>query len=94
MDLFAACERHLDSITALGIAKKPKHHALMEMATRTWDVGSPALWACWLDESLNKTVRDLGAHAHKLVWNQRVLTDFINCQGSTKDTKKRKVERP
>ena len=46
--------------------------------------GSPALWATWLDESLNANFGDIAAAAHALVWSQRVLSEWRHFYGDLK----------
>ena len=43
--------------------------------TRTATHGSPALWACFLDESLNKVVKGSAGVAHRLTFYRRVLVE-------------------
>ena len=50
-----------------------KAHALMHMARDCYRKGSPSLWACWLDESLNQNLKRIAASAHRAVWHARVL---------------------
>ena len=54
-------------------------------------MGSPTLYATWLDESINKHIASLAAAAHRLVWHSRLLTDFHNRYGVGARSHKRKA---
>ena len=60
----------------LRIVPKPKDHMLVHMSNRIRRQGSPTLYGCWLDESINRLLRDVAAGAHSLVHDRRVLSEF------------------
>ena len=67
---------HLRSLKHLGISAKPKHHALMELATKIVDSGPPALSACWDDETANRILKCISGAAHALIFHERVLMNW------------------
>lgn len=56
-----------------GVPQRPKLHALIEIAYLVRRFGSPALFACWDDESKNVLLRDAARGAHRSNWHWRVL---------------------
>jgi hypothetical protein len=56
-----------------GVPQRPKLHALIEIAYLVRRFGSPALFACWEDESKNVMLRDAARGAHRSNWHWRVL---------------------
>ena len=67
---------YLASMDELGLRFLPKDHMLVEMSLRCRELGSPALYGCWLDESVNRLLRDVAAGAHSLVHERRTLVEF------------------
>lgn len=67
---------HIKSCQALEMPLKPKHHMLMEMGVRMRRQGSPALAACWRDDSDNEILKSIAAHSHPVVFHRRVLTTW------------------
>ena len=67
---------HIKAIVRLGMDAKPKHHQFLHMGHRIAFQGSPALWAAWVDESLNNIVKKIAAKAHRQVWAARCLVNF------------------
>ena len=65
----------LRSLIELGIDTRFKMHALVHMCYDAHEKGSPALWATWTDEGLNKLLKavSLAAHCRRDVWTERVL---------------------
>ena len=59
-----------------GLHVKPKLHLLIHVLGRTAIQGNPAHYACWLDESLNKVLGQLGRIAHRNVWELRILSYY------------------
>ena len=59
----------------LGIDPKPKFHAWVHLATDVYEKGSPALKACWVDEGLNKILKNTGSGAHRHGWYERTLAN-------------------
>ena len=43
--------------------------------------GSPGLWACWLDESLNRVIKNIACTAHRAVFHKRLLAEFRAAEG-------------
>ena len=62
--------------TVLGLAAKPKDHMLVHMSYDIPAKGSPALYGCWLDESINRILRDCASGAHALNHDRRILAEF------------------
>ena len=50
-----ASKRYLGVCEKLGWVGKPKEHLLMHMGQRIWDMGSPALYGNWYDETSTST---------------------------------------
>ena len=63
-------------IIDIGLPAKPKDHMLIHMADRIRIQGSPALYGNWLDESLNRVLRDIAAGAHSSVHDRRLLSEW------------------
>ena len=59
-----------------GIHAKPKRHLLLHLVERSASQGNPAHYACWMDETLNKTLARVGAAAHRAVWELRILREM------------------
>ena len=67
---------YLQAMHQLGLDPKPKDHMLCHLASRSLQQGSPALYANWYDESINKMLRDIASGAHSMVFERRVLSEF------------------
>ena len=70
---------------------KPKDHVLQHLSLRIMEQGSPALYGNWLDESLNKLLRDVAAHAHAAVHDVRVLMEWQKAYESQHSVKSRRL---
>ena len=55
---------------------KPKDHMLIHLSDRIRFMGSPSLYANWLDEGYNRLLRDVAFAAHHTVFDRRVLLEF------------------
>ena len=60
---------------------RPKHHQACHLVASTLVWGSPTLWGCWTDESLNKGLKLIAQCAHRRVWYKRVLSEFRSAHG-------------
>ena len=63
----------LGALQDLGVEPKPKCHAIAHMAGDVYEKGSPALWATWVDEGLNKMLKDVGSGTNRNGWYERTL---------------------
>eukprot|EP00969_Alexandrium_andersonii_P222402 9822350-Alexandrium_andersonii.AAC.1 len=54
--------------------------------------GSPARWATWTDESLNKTLKSVAKGAHSLSFEKRVFERMDAILASTAGKRKRSTE--
>ena len=66
----------LVSFRRIGAPERPKEHLMIDMAGRLGTHGSPALVACWDDESRNFPLKRLCEDAHRSVWHARVLSGW------------------
>ena len=73
---YRSAKTYLRMLMVLKIKFKPKDHMLLEMSTRVPFQGSPSLYGCWQDESLNRLLRDVAEGAHGAVHARRVLIEF------------------
>ena len=96
----ADCQLFCDTaVTALGamqdlkIVEKPKFHAWIHLATDVYWKGSPALWANWLDEGLNKMLKSVGMGAHRHGWHERALANVNGVLERRVRRRHRKIER-
>ena len=71
-------------MTTLGMNPKPKDHMLIHLSSRLRQMGSPALYANWIDESYNRLLRDVAARAHGRVVDRRILVEFPRAYRSEK----------
>ena len=80
LDAIQAFHRHAKSylriMASYGLKPKPKDHMLMHLSLRIQHMGSPALYGNWIDESVNRLLRDVSAGAHAAVHDRRVLAEF------------------
>ena len=67
---------YLQTMHELGVTPKPKDHMLMHLAERIRVQGGPSVYGNWLDESINKTLKDVAAAAHGSVTYTRTLNEF------------------
>ena len=67
---------YLDAMAKLLVNPKPKDHALQHLSDRIQFQGSPAFYGNWLDESLNRLLRDVAAGAHASTHDRRVLLEW------------------
>ena len=78
-------ERMLDSMETalsemqdLGIHFTPKYHMWVHITCEALRRGSPNVWACWLDEDLNSTLKKVSTaamHGPRQRWPFRVVFD-------------------
>ena len=73
---------HLQAMRELEIEVRAKHHCLAHMVRKLLKYGTPALWACWRDESDNHQLAQLASRAHRLVWSRRVISEHRVAYGS------------
>ena len=74
---------YLQAMEDLRVVAKPKDHMLMEMSDRLGFMGSPSLYGNWLDESLNRLLRDVASAAHSSVHDRRVLCEFAKAHSKS-----------
>ena len=48
------------------------------------------MWGTWHDEGLNSELKKIAAHAHRLVWAARCLSNFDFMQGIEKGANMKK----
>ncbi len=60
----------------LDSAFKPKGHMLMHMANRIRLQGSPSVYGNWVDESINRALKNVAAAARGSVAHKRILNEF------------------
>ena len=88
----AFCEHwktHLHAMRNLGIEVRAKHHSIAHVCHKLLDYGTPALWACWVDESDNKLLAHLALSAHRLVWSRRLLSEHRRAYGTRRAQRRR-----
>ena len=76
-------------MTKLGVSSKPKDHCLQHLSDRIRLQGSPAFYGNWLDESLNRLLRDVAAGAHASVHDRRVLLEWQKAYEGTSSKRRR-----
>ena len=69
---------------AAGLAWSPKFHLALHLVQQCGEFGNPLHRATWVDESLNRQLRDVCSKAHALVWTRRVLTTMMHVLATTK----------
>ena len=84
-----AAKRFLVMCLRGGVAPKPKLHLMMHAALRCQTEGSPAAHATWQDETLNRLVASVGAAAHRMVWELRVMQNFESALKARKTKRSR-----
>ena len=82
-----------------GIHWKPKMHLMLHLVFQTGRYGNPMGVATWVDEGLNRCLRDTARTAHSRVWIRRVLATFRSELGPTArlqrtNKKARKIKQP
>ena len=63
----------LQAVKAVGVEDRPKMHATVHMVQQVFAKGSPALWATWVDEGLNHTLKQVGSGSYRSGWYERTL---------------------
>ena len=88
--LLEATKQYFQCMHALGVAQKPKDHALLHLVARVGFQGAPSLYGNWLDEDINRHSKAISASAHSRVWESAVLcafrpwkTDHTSAEGNT-----------
>jgi len=69
--------QHIRSAFSGGVPPLPKHHQFLHLLRGAAFNGNPRVYACWFDESLNKTIAGVAAKAHISVWEARIL-EYMN----------------
>ncbi len=67
-DLRRATVLHFFYAHQAGIELAPKHHQSLHLAADAFHMGNPRLYANYIDESLNRDLRDMPSTAHCLVF--------------------------
>ena len=70
--------RYLSLREAGGISWIPKLHLSLHMIDQSTEFGNPLNRGTWVDEGLNKCLRDVSASSHALVWHRRVLATMAH----------------
>lgn len=73
--MLTACKQFIMFSKACGAPLTPKHHQLVHLYAGTMRNGAPNQYACWHDESLNKTLASIAAKAYASVWERRILSN-------------------
>ena len=74
--LMDATKIALRMMQELGVPPKPKMHAMVHLAHDAREKGSPALHGTWLDEGLNRVLKQMASGAHRIHWTRRVLDNM------------------
>lgn len=82
------------STMMLLVGAKPKDHTLQHLSDRIRMQGSPAYYGNWLDESLNRLLRDVAAGAHASTHDRRILLEWQKAYEAPPQTstKRRRAE--
>ena len=75
-DLRDCCQRHLLYSEMANVHFVPKHHFFAHLTVQSWDKGNPRSYSCFLDESLNQTLRNIAAASHRARQAERIFTHF------------------
>ena len=51
----------------------PKHHVIFHPLQQTMDKGNPWFYSAWLDESLNKQLKNACKHASQMTFESTLL---------------------
>ena len=73
-ELSDSCQRHLLFSCKAGISFVPKHHFFAHLSLRAYQQGNPKAYACWTDESLNKTLRNVASKCHRSRQEERIFS--------------------
>ena len=87
------CVDSLGAMQELGIMSRPKLHAWIHLGTDVFSKGSPALWACWVAEGLNKMLKFVGMGSHRHGWHERVLCNANGVLERSAERKRRRRRR-
>lgn len=60
----------------VGLHFKPKDHMLLHMCRDIAYKGAPGLYGNWVDESINRILRDVAASSHAATQDRRILAEF------------------
>ena len=86
-----AAKGYLEVLERIGMHFRPKDHALQHQSDRILRQGAPALYSNWLDESINRLLRDVSGGAHAAVFYSRVLKEFQKAYNSAPNAKRRRL---
>ena len=75
-EFFEAARTYLLDMSDLNQHARPKDHMLMHMQNKIAFQGSPALYGNWLDESVNRLLKQVAQGAHASNHARRVLLEF------------------
>ena len=84
-------KHYLNLLEDLGIDPKPKDHTLQHQTDHVLRLGSPAYYANWLDESINRLLRDVAGGAHQAVFYRRILKEFQAASDGRPNAKRRRL---
>ena len=62
------------------IHRTPKLHLAFHMVEKAQTEGNPNFYSTFLDESLNRTLRDIARVAHRSVWEMRIFDRFVRAE--------------
>ena len=71
-----SAKQYLITMRELNVAAKPKDHMLMHLAHSIPWLGSPSKYGNWVDESLNRLLRDVASGSHAVGLDKRTLLEF------------------
>ena len=63
---------------------------LIHLSLRIQYMGSPSLYGNWIDESVNRLLRDVSAGAHAAVHDRRALAEYPNALDN--ENKRRRLQ--
>ena len=72
-ELRDSCQRHLINCVRAGVHLVPKHHYFAHLSLEAPRLGNPKVYSCFLDESLNLTLRTFAEHAHRARQEVRIF---------------------
>ena len=67
---------HLEAAVRAKVKMTPKHHMMRHLAGEMAHKGSPAKYACWLDESINNLLTNIAASNHRLAMQRKTYMKF------------------
>ena len=82
---------YLGLLDDLGLDPKPKDHTLQHQSDHILRLGSPAMYGNWLDESINRLLRDVAGGAHQAVFYKRILKEFQLASEGGPSAKRRRL---